>query len=58
MIGPIVLPRTIESSMRISLFPATFSESAPNFLATPSCLKRVDGWMKVLKKEFMINLWI
>lgn len=43
MIGPIVVPLTIESSIRIILLPATFSTIAPNFLATPNLLSRALG---------------
>lgn len=32
MIGPIVLPRTIESSMRITLLPFTLPDNAPKIV--------------------------
>ena len=47
-IGPIVLPRTMESSMSTIRLPLKFSDRAPNFFATPSCLRRILGWMNVL----------
>lgn len=43
IIGPIVFPLTIESSIKTIFFPFTFSDKAPNFLATPSCLNRALG---------------
>ena len=45
--GGIVLPLTIESSIKTIFFPLKFSVSGPNFFATPSCLSLVLGWMKV-----------
>lgn len=43
MIGPIVFPRTMESSTKTIFLPCTFSEMAPNFFATPSCRNLVLG---------------
>lgn len=48
IIGPIVFPLTMESSIKIILLPLTFSDKAPNFFATPSCRNRVLGCIKVL----------
>ncbi len=47
-IGPIVLPRTIESSTMTMRRPLKFSVRAPNFLDTPNCRSRMLGWMNVL----------
>ena len=55
IIGPIVLPLTIESSIKTIFFPLTFSERAPNFLATPNCRSLVLGWMKVLPTYLFLH---
>lgn len=55
IIGPIVFPLTMESSTSTIFFPFTFSDKAPNFLATPSCLSRVLGWMNVLPTYLFLH---
>jgi hypothetical protein len=47
-IGPMVVPLTIESSTMTTLFPLTFSDRRPNFLAIPTRRALVVGWMNVL----------
>lgn len=48
IMGEIVLPLTMESSIRTILLPLKFCDNTPNFFATPSCLNLMFGWMKVL----------
>ena len=43
IIGPIVFPRTIESSINIKRLFLTFSDNAPNFFATPNWRSLVLG---------------
>lgn len=47
MMGAIVFPRTMESSMITIRLPLKFSTSDPNFLATPSCRNLLLGWINV-----------
>lgn len=55
IIGPIVFPRTIESSININFLPFTLTDKAPNFLATPSCRSLVLGWIKVLPTYLFLH---
>lgn len=55
MMAPIVVPRTMESSIRTILFPLKFSLRGPNFFSTASCLSRVLGWMKVLPTYLFLH---
>lgn len=48
MITLIVVPLTIESSIKITLFPLKFAVKGPNFFRTASCLKCFVGCMNVL----------
>lgn len=48
IMGEMVLPLTIESSMITTRLPLKLSDRTPNFFATPSCRNLIFGWIKVL----------